>query len=177
MGTSRPKGKATVSRATGVRRGVLVAALVAVPMMVTAPTAYADHSVLELVTTSATAGNAAVPAVAVYSSDDGSRVFFETTEPMVTTGSPAAPGRTRSAPEAGTTGSSGAVRPTSLDAGKGDDVVTGGRGPRQAVGGPGDDRLLGADGRADVLNCGPGHDEYTADRSDKIIGCEVRLRG
>jgi Ca2+-binding RTX toxin-like protein len=45
--------------------------------------AYADHSVVELVTTSATAGNGAFGAEPRNAADDGKRVFFETDEPMV----------------------------------------------------------------------------------------------
>ncbi len=60
-----------------------VTALVVGGLTVTVGPAYADHSVVELVTTSAAAGNGPFDADPVGATDDGSRVFFETEEPMV----------------------------------------------------------------------------------------------
>jgi RTX calcium-binding nonapeptide repeat (4 copies) len=72
----------------------------------------------------------------------------------------------------------------------GDDCLSGGRGSDRLGGGPGDDRLRGGPGRdafsggagndtlgsRDGLRDGPlrtgTHDRVTADRSDRLIGCE-----
>ncbi len=38
--------------------------------------------------------------------------------------------------------------------------------------GPGADAVNVANGRRDIVRCGPGHDRVSADRDDKLIGCE-----
>ena len=63
--------------------GAVTALVVSGGLTVTVGPAYADHSVVELVTTSAAAGNGPFDADPVGATDDGSRVFFETDEPMV----------------------------------------------------------------------------------------------
>lgn len=40
-------------------------------------------------------------------------------------------------------------------------------------GGAGNDQIHANDGHTDRVNCGPGHDTVWADRTDKLIGCEV----
>jgi len=68
-----------------------------------------------------------------------------------------------------------------LDGGAGNDRVAGGGGPDAITGGPGKDRLLGGagrdsiksrDSRRDTVRCGPGRDRVTADRRDRVRGCE-----
>ena len=63
--------------------GAVTALVVGGGLTVTVGPAYADHSVVELVTTSAAAGNGPFDADPVGATDDGARVFFETDEPMV----------------------------------------------------------------------------------------------
>lgn len=57
----------------------------------------------------------------------------------------------------------------------GNDTLRGAAKADKIAGGPGNDKLYGLVGGpgADVLNCGLGRDTATADRSDKVIGCEV----
>jgi Ca2+-binding RTX toxin-like protein len=57
----------------------------------------------------------------------------------------------------------------------GNDKLYGGSGNDKLYGGSGNDLLVGGPG-ADLLNCGPGHDTAIADKSDKLVGCEV-VRG
>ena len=68
-----------------------------------------------------------------------------------------------------------------LDGGRGNDRVNGGSGPDHITGGPGRDRLVGGagrdlivsrDSRRDLVRCGPGRDRVTADRRDRVSGCE-----
>ena len=72
-----------------------------------------------------------------------------------------------------------------IEGGRGNDRVTGGGGPDEITGGPGRDRLFGGAGRdfiksrdsaRDMVRCGPGRDRATADRRDRVRGCE-RIRG
>jgi Ca2+-binding RTX toxin-like protein len=60
--------------------------------------------------------------------------------------------------------------------GPGDDEIHGGRGRDRIDAGPGDDRVRVRDGRRDRVRCGPGRDTVTADRVDRLIGCERRAR-
>jgi Ca2+-binding RTX toxin-like protein len=62
-----------------------------------------------------------------------------------------------------------------LSGGAGDDRLKGGRGRNRLSGGSGNDRLNGVNGRFDRLNCGPGVDSVSADRKDRVRGCE-RIR-
>ena len=82
----RWRGRPMGSRGVVGRRaafGAVTALVVSGGLTVTVGPAYADHSVVELVTTSAAAGNGPFDADPVGATDDGSRVFFETDEPMV----------------------------------------------------------------------------------------------
>jgi Tol biopolymer transport system component len=64
-----------------------------------------------------------------------------------------------------------------LDGGKGNDQLTGGKGVDKLVGGAGADKLNAVDGKKDTVDCGAGKDAVTADRADKLRGCEsVKLR-
>jgi Ca2+-binding RTX toxin-like protein len=49
-----------------------------------------------------------------------------------------------------------------------------GTGSNRVSGGPGADVLEVANGRRDVVRCGPGRDRVSADRADRLIGCEQR---
>ena len=69
-----------------------------------------------------------------------------------------------------------------IDAGPGNDVMQGGPGSDQITGGPGKHKLdVGpgadainvADGERDIVKCGAGRDTVTADRVDKLVGCEI----
>jgi len=60
--------------------------------------------------------------------------------------------------------------------GSGNDRVTGGGGRDTIRTGAGDDQIDVADGRRDVVFCGPGNDTVKADRFDVLHGCEHRQR-
>jgi Ca2+-binding RTX toxin-like protein len=86
-----------------------------------------------------------------------------------------------------------------LDGGAGNDLLDGGANPDKLIGGAGNDTLIGGSGndiildrsgsnrvsagsgndridvrnrRRDVVNCGAGRDSVSADRIDKLVGCE-----
>lgn len=61
--------------------------------------------------------------------------------------------------------------------GRGADVLVGGRGVDRFAGGRGDDVVDARDGRAELVDCGPGRDRVRADAVDRLIGCEVRRVG
>ncbi len=64
-----------------------------------------------------------------------------------------------------------------LRAFRGPDVVAGRGGRDMLSGGSGGDGLVAADGRRDVVRCGPGRDWAIVDRLDRVRGCEqVRVR-
>jgi Ca2+-binding RTX toxin-like protein len=72
-----------------------------------------------------------------------------------------------------------------LSGGGGDDMLSGGAGRDSlitgggrnvAIGGRGNDRISSANGRRDVVRCGRGADRVTADRFDRVHGCEVVSR-
>jgi hypothetical protein len=46
------------------------------------------------------------------------------------------------------------------------------RGQTRIVAGAGNDRIFAADGRREVIDCGPGNDTVTADRVDRLLHCE-----
>ncbi len=59
----------------------------------------------------------------------------------------------------------------------GDDCLSGGRGRDRVSGGNGDDSVNVRDGERDRVNCGKGKgDRVTADRKDKLRGCEKKHR-
>lgn len=65
-----------------------------------------------------------------------------------------------------------------LDGGPGDDRLRGGSGRDRLVAGSGADTIDVRDRAADVVACGPGRDRVTADRGDRLTGCErVRRSG
>ncbi|HTE63758.1 MAG TPA: hypothetical protein VK631_25595, partial [Solirubrobacteraceae bacterium] len=64
-----------------------------------------------------------------------------------------------------------------LSGGAGDDVLRVGGGRNVAEGGGGDDVVVSANGRRDVIRCGPGADRVRADRVDRLRGCEKVRRG
>jgi Ca2+-binding RTX toxin-like protein len=59
-----------------------------------------------------------------------------------------------------------------LKGGAGADRLTGGFDADRLYGGAGNDRLNALDGRADVVDCGPGSDTALVDRRDTVRGCE-----
>lgn len=71
-----------------------------------------------------------------------------------------------------------------LDGGPGDDVLSGGAGKDRMIGGPGNDKMSGGPGNdtflardkkkfRDQVRCGPGRDNVTADRRDRVgADCE-----
>jgi uncharacterized delta-60 repeat protein len=64
-----------------------------------------------------------------------------------------------------------------LSGGSGDDSLSGSKGKDSFSGGAGNDRISSADGVAEHVSCGPGRDRVTADRRDRLSGCErVRRR-
>ena len=73
----------------------------------------------------------------------------------------------------------------SLSGGRGDDQIDGGGGNDRLDGGPGIDRFNAGPGNDFVsardhhresVNCGRGRDRVRADRNDKLVGCEKRVR-
>lgn len=56
--------------------------------------------------------------------------------------------------------------------GPGRDRLTGGPGRDRIAGGAGNDTILARDGARDLVECGPGSDSVTADRADRVRGCE-----
>ena len=56
--------------------------------------------------------------------------------------------------------------------GDGDDLLFGRRGVNRYNGGPGDDRIYSRNGRAEIVECGPGRDRVKADRRDRLRRCE-----
>lgn len=65
-----------------------------------------------------------------------------------------------------------------LKGGAGNDRISGGTGRNSFSGGTGNDSIAAANGRRERINCGPGRDRVTADRTDRLTGCErvSRLR-
>jgi serralysin len=72
-----------------------------------------------------------------------------------------------------------------LDAGTGNDVLSGARGNDRIVGGPGVDLLSGGDGKdvlraangtRDVVRCGAGRDRAVVDRKDSVSSSGERVR-
>jgi uncharacterized protein YukE len=66
----------------------------------------------------------------------------------------------------------GTARAERIDGKGGNDRIDGKGGKDVLIGGTGNDTILAADGIAETVNCGPGRDRVTADRSDRLIGCE-----
>ena len=66
----------------------------------------------------------------------------------------------------------GTARAERIDGKGGNDRIDGKGGKDVLIGGTGNDTILAADGIAETINCGPGRDRVTADRTDKLSGCE-----
>jgi Ca2+-binding RTX toxin-like protein len=72
---------------------------------------------------------------------------------------------------------SGGAGNDTLSGGKGNDTLDGGKGIDKLDGGPGNDKILSADGKKETVVCGSGKDTVTADKKDKLKGCEtVKLK-
>jgi Ca2+-binding RTX toxin-like protein len=56
------------------------------------------------------------------------------------------------------------------------DLLIGGRGHDRLTGLSGKDKLLAADGQRDVVDCGADRDRFSADRKDRVRGCELAAR-
>ena len=59
---------------------------------------------------------------------------------------------------------------------KGNDRLSGGKDKDRVRGGDGNDKVKVRDGDRDRVNCGKGKDVVTADKKDKVRGCEKRKR-
>ena len=59
-----------------------------------------------------------------------------------------------------------------LNGGEGDDSLFGELGQDSLRAGAGDDFVYAVDGVAETVDCGPGDDGASVDRSDKTVGCE-----
>jgi Ca2+-binding RTX toxin-like protein len=59
-----------------------------------------------------------------------------------------------------------------LNGGKGNDTLIGNAGKDSLVGGPGNDKINSRDGVGELVKCGPGKDRVTADKKDRLSGCE-----
>lgn len=63
-----------------------------------------------------------------------------------------------------------------LMGGSGADSIVGGSGRDRIDSGSGNDRIRSRDGIRETVRCGPGRDVVTADRVDRLVGCERRVR-
>jgi Ca2+-binding RTX toxin-like protein len=60
----------------------------------------------------------------------------------------------------------------------GDDTLRGDSGTDRFAGGAGNDTINSRDGRRETVDCGIGRrDRVTADRVDRLVGCETVRRG
>lgn len=59
-----------------------------------------------------------------------------------------------------------------LSGGSGDDTLSGGDGYDSFNGGPGNDTINSRDTVGETVRCGNGRDTVTADRADRLFGCE-----
>jgi uncharacterized repeat protein (TIGR01451 family) len=66
----------------------------------------------------------------------------------------------------------GAAKADELHGDTGDDQLFPGSGRDRVWGGPGNDAISARDGSRDVIECGAGLDRVTADRRDRLRGCE-----
>ncbi len=60
----------------------------------------------------------------------------------------------------------------SLTGGPGNDRIRAGGGKNKISAGPGRDTITAANGRRERISCGGGRDRVTADRQDRLVGCE-----
>jgi uncharacterized repeat protein (TIGR01451 family) len=66
----------------------------------------------------------------------------------------------------------GGARADELHGDTGNDELAAGSGRDRVWAGPGNDTISARDGSRDVIDCGPGLDRVTADRRDRVRGCE-----
>ena len=66
----------------------------------------------------------------------------------------------------------GGAKADELHGDTGNDQLVPGTGRDRVWGGPGDDTISARDGSRDVIDCGAGLDRVTADRRDRLRGCE-----
>ena len=60
----------------------------------------------------------------------------------------------------------------------GNDTLRGDAGVDRFAGGAGNDTINSRDQRRETVSCGPGRrDRVTADRVDRVVGCEIVRRG
>ncbi len=78
--------------------------------------------------------------------------------------------------EAGNDTLSGGAGKDKLDGGAGNDKLTGGAGKDTFAGGAGNDTIYSKDGVKETVNCGKGRDKVKADKKDKLVGCEKKLK-
>ena len=73
---------------------------------------------------------------------------------------------------AGNDSLSGGTGRDKLSGGTGRDKLNGGSGPDSFTGGAGNDAINSRDRRRETVNCGGGRDSVTADKVDRLRGCE-----
>lgn len=66
----------------------------------------------------------------------------------------------------------GASGADSLKGGPGNDRISAGSGKNTISAGSGNDTITAANGRTERISCGGGRDKVTADRRDRLVGCE-----
>jgi len=66
----------------------------------------------------------------------------------------------------------GASGNDSLKGGPGNDRIRAGSGKNRISAGSGNDTITAANGRTERISCGGGRDKVTADRRDRLVGCE-----
>ena len=66
----------------------------------------------------------------------------------------------------------GGAKADELHGDAGNDDLAPGTGRDRVWGGPGNDTIAARDGSRDVIDCGAGLDRVTADRRDRVRGCE-----
>jgi uncharacterized repeat protein (TIGR01451 family) len=85
-------------------------------------------------------------------------------------------GRDRLIGGAGNDSLYGGLKRDVLAGGVGDDQLFPGTGRDLVRAGAGNDAITARDGSRDVIECGPGIDRVTADRRDRLVGCEQVAR-
>lgn len=66
----------------------------------------------------------------------------------------------------------GEAGPDTIRGGDGNDWITGGAERNSIDAGTGSDKVSSANGIAEMVRCGSGHDEVWADANDRLVGCE-----
>ena len=88
------------------------------------------------------------------------------------TASRAARARTSSTAARAKTSSHGGAGNDKLDGGSGNDRLSGGRGRNRYAAGAGKDTVNARNRKRERVDCGPGRDKATVDRSDRVRRCE-----